>query len=202
MNIKVNCQNSILINQNIYVDPFQIEGNNKAKYIFITHPHFDHFSIDDIKKILTKDTILVCPKSMQKDVQAELDVSPFLVEPNKKYSLEDISFETFNAYNLNKNFHPKANEWVGYTLLIDGERVTIVGDSDATPELEKIKTDILLIPIGGYFTMNPAEAAEVTNLIHPKKVIPTHYGDIIGEKIFGKVFESLVDNKIICDLQL
>lgn len=202
MDVKVNFQNSILINKNIYIDPLNIEGNDKAKYIFITHPHFDHFSINDIKKIISKDTILICPRSIKKDVETALEISTFFVEPNKKYSLGDLEFETFGAYNLNKKFHPKENEWVGYTLILEDERVTIVGDSDVTPELKKVKTDILLIPIGGHFTMNLVEAAEVTNLIHPHKVIPTHYGEIIGDKSMGESFKNLIDDDIVCELHL
>ena len=52
MNINVNCHSSIKIG-NIYVDPFKIkEESSDAKYIFITHSHFDHYSLEDVKKII------------------------------------------------------------------------------------------------------------------------------------------------------
>ena len=76
----------------------------------------------------------------------------------------------------------------------------VVGDSDNTPELNKIKTDILLVPIGGTYTMNVEEAAKLTNNIKPRKVIPTHYGEIVGEKDLGKEFEKLIDKNIVCEL--
>lgn len=202
MNIKVNCQNSILINNNIYVDPFKLKDLSKAKYIFITHSHFDHYSIDDISKILDNNTIIICPLSMKEEVEKHFNVSTLFVEPNKTYTLDDFTFETFHSYNINKPFHPKSNNWVGYTLCIDNEKITIVGDSDVTDELKELKTDILLLPIGGHFTMTLDEAAELTNLIQPKKVIPTHYGEVVGNINMGATFKTLVNKDIICELQL
>ena len=47
----------------IYVDPYELGSENKPKadIIFITHDHFDHFSLDDIRKVATEKTLLVCP---------------------------------------------------------------------------------------------------------------------------------------------
>ena len=69
MNINVNFQNSIQIDNEIYIDPYELENNlNKAKYIFITHPHYDHFSLNDIKKVLTKETKLIIPSICLNDI--------------------------------------------------------------------------------------------------------------------------------------
>ena len=202
MEIKVNYQNSILINNEIYVDPLKVDGKVKAKYIFITHPHWDHFSTDDIKKTLTKTTKFICPKSMKKDIENLFDNPIIYVEPKQVYNVDDIEFKTFHSYNINKQFHPKENLWVGYILKIADETVAIVGDSDNTPELKEIKEDILLVPIGGHYTMTLQEAAELTNIINPKKVIPTHYGEIVGNKNMGKEFQTLLNKNIICELQI
>ena len=48
--------------------------------------------------------------------------------------------------------------------------------------------------------MTVQEAASLTNNIKPKKVIPTHYGEIVGEKSFGKDFEKMIDKDIVCEL--
>ena len=71
MKINVNYHSSICINDTIYVDPLKVKENNKANYIFITHPHYDHFSSDDIRKIITNETVIVCPKSMENEVRTE-----------------------------------------------------------------------------------------------------------------------------------
>lgn len=66
----------------------------------------------------------------------------------------------------------------GFKVTIRGVTYTICGDTDATDELKTIKTDVLLVPIGGTYTMDAKEAALLTNIIRPKLVIPTHYNTI------------------------
>lgn len=202
MKIEVNYHSSILINDEIYVDPLKVDGSVKVKYIFITHSHWDHFSLDDIRKVVTEKTKIICPKSMKGDVENMLKNDIIYVEPNNVYSFGDICFETFPSYNIDKPFHPKANLWVGYNINIGNSTVAVVGDSDNTPELRKIKTDILLVPVGGHYTMTVQEAAELTNTIKPKKVIPTHYGEIVGDKNMGRAFQDLINKDIICEVQL
>lgn len=199
MDIKINCHSSICVNDEIWFDPFRVDGG-KAKYIFVTHSHWDHFSVDDIKKLLTNETKIVCPLSMKREVQNLFENEIVFVEPEKSYLIDDLMVDVISSYNITKQFHPKDNGWVGYNVTIDGEKVLIVGDSDNTPELNKVKTDVLLVPIGGTYTMTIEEAAELTNSIKPKKVIPTHYGEIVGEKDFGKEFEKLIDGEIECEL--
>jgi len=42
--------------------------------------------------------------------------------------------------------------------------------------------DVAFIPVGGTYTMNSKEAANLINEIKPKKAIPIHYGSIVGTK--------------------
>lgn len=62
-------QNSIWIESRfgvIYIDPFQMKEEPKnATYILITHGHYDHFSPDDIAKVVGPHTILVVPEKME-----------------------------------------------------------------------------------------------------------------------------------------
>ena len=81
-------------------------------------------------------------------------------------------------------------------ITIDGNRIYIAGDTDATAEAKAVKCDIALIPIGGKFTMDYREAAELINIIKPKVAIPTHYGSLVGSKTDGEEFKKLVDNGI------
>ena len=66
-NIEVLCHSSIRINKSkiIYVDPYKIEKNyNDADIIFITHDHYDHYSEEDIDKVINKNTTIVIPEEM------------------------------------------------------------------------------------------------------------------------------------------
>ena len=202
MDIKVNFQSSILINNEIFIDPFRIKDRVKAKYIFITHPHFDHFSPEDIKKVMTKDTVFVCPLSMKDEYEKYFANNVLFVEPNKNYDFSDLHFSTIPAYNINKQFHRREFDWVGYILNIKDKKILITGDTDVTPELENAKVDIVLLPIGGYYTETLEEAATLINKIKPKLVIPTHYGEIVGNSNMGEKFKKLIKNDIKCKILL
>ena len=99
-------------------------------------------------------------------------------------------------YNILKPFHPKAAGWVGYILKINGKRIYIAGDTDATKEAKEVICDIALVPIGGTYTMDAKKAAELVNEINPEVVIPTHYGSIVGKLSDAKVFAANVKDTI------
>ena len=118
-----------------------------------------------------------------------------LVEPGHSYKIDDLEFDTTYAYNINKNFHPKSNKWVGYILKLNGITYYIAGDTDNIKEIQNINCDVALIPIGGTFTMDYKEAAELANVINANLVIPTHYGSIVGKLEDGENFKRLVKGK-------
>ena len=165
----------------LVIDPFQIISEEKADFVFITHPHYDHCSIEDIKKILQSHTIVVCTT----DVQSKLgkigsNVKTIVVEPGKNYEVAGLPIKTVPAYNKTKQFHPKENHWVGYIFIIDGTRVYHAGDSDLVPEISTVQSDIALLPVGGTYTMNAEEAAIAAQNIQPACAIPMHWGSIVG----------------------
>ena len=202
MKIEINCHSSIRItaNKTIYFDPFKIEEEcHDADIIFITHDHYDHFSIEDIKKIEKDDTVYVIPECMYNMLGGE---NVIVVEPGEKTIVE--GFETFAvpAYNKLKPFHPKMKGYVGYNVLIEGKRVYVAGDTDMNEDNMKLKCDIALVPVGGKYTMDYKQAAELVNLIKPEIAIPTHYGDIVGDKNDGEKFIGLLDPEIKGELKI
>lgn len=200
MNIEINCHSSIKIigDKIIYVDPFRIKENkNDADIIFITHDHYDHYSLEDIEKVKKQNTIIVMPEHLERKDDLKDAV---IVMPNKKYQVEGINVETIPSYNINKPYHPKGNNWVGYILNIEGKRIYIPGDTDITEENMKIQCDILFVPIGGTYTMNYEEGAKLTNIIKPKVAIPVHYGEIVGKKEDEEEFKKLLEKGIECKI--
>lgn len=200
-NIEVNAQSSIKIKglkKTIYIDPYQItKEENDADYIFITHEHYDHLSLEDIKKIIKSETIIIVPESCySKVLEFNFPNEIFQVKPNNKYSLLDLNFQTVAAYNTDKVYHPQSNEWVGYIIEIDNIKYFITGDTDITKENKLVKCDVLLIPIGGIYTMDYQEAATLTNLIKPRLAIPTHYQTVVGTKIDAVNYTKLLDKDI------
>ncbi|MCX8058608.1 MAG: MBL fold metallo-hydrolase [Spirochaetes bacterium] len=184
-------------NKVIYIDPFKISNNEeKADYIFSTHPHFDHYSEEDINKLIYKNTVLIVVEELKNKANKLNAKEVIFVNPGFKQNHDSIIFETVYAYNINKNFHPKSNNWVGYIIEIDGIKIYHAGDTDFIPEMKNLKTDIAFLPIGGTYTMNYKEAAEAANSFKPKIAIPIHFGSIIGTKSDAQNFISLLNKDI------
>lgn len=168
----------------VYIDPFQIpETSEKADIIFITHAHYDHCSIEDIKKIIKSSTIIVCGS----DVQSKLGkvgptIKSLITEPEKNETVYEINFSVVPAYNMDKQFHPKDNCWMGYIIKINCTKIYHSGDTDIIPEMKSIQTDIALLPVGGKYTMNAIQAVTAATIINPKLAIPMHYESIVGTK--------------------
>lgn len=200
-NIEVLCHSSIRFSKKkiIYFDPFKIEKNyNDADVIFITHDHYDHYSEEDIDKVVKGDTIIVVPEDLKTKLLKKglKEKNIITVRPNENYTVKNIEFKAIPAYNVNKQFHPKENAWVGYLLEIEGVTYYIAGDTDITEENKKVKCDVAFVPVGGTYTMDYKEAAELINEIKPKVAVPTHYGSIVGSKKDGIKFSKLVNPEI------
>ena len=200
-NIEVLYHSSIRINKGktIYIDPFKIDRNyNDADIIFITHDHYDHYSEEDIDKVINENTVIVIPeelltKVLKKGINKKAIVT---VEPNKKYMVQGIKFETVPAYNTNKTFHPKENDWVGYVIELNDIRYYIAGDTDITEENKKVKCDVAFVPVGGTYTMDFKEAAQLVNEIQPKVAVPIHYGSVVGTKQDAEEFIKLLHTNV------
>lgn len=189
----------------IHVDPFMSDSSPKnADFILITHDHHDHFSVKDIEKTANEKTVLIFPESMRE--KAENTGLTFrktvAVRPGESYEIDGLSFETVPAYNIGKPFHPKSAGWVGYILKTDGKRIYIAGDTDATEETKQVKCDVAFVPVGGKYTMNAAQAADLVNAIRPEIAIPVHYGGIVGTKQDGTEFAERVDGDIKVELKI
>jgi len=68
---------------------------------------------------------------------------------------------------------------MAFVVEIDGVHVGHLGDLGHLLTEEQLTelgpVDVLLVPIGGNFTLSPAEAAEVVSQVDPKIVIPMHF---------------------------
>jgi len=82
-------------------------------------------------------------------------------------------------------------------VVIDSGKVVYhAGDTCVFSDMRLIadlyKPELALLPIGGYFTMDPEQAAMATKLLRPKKVVPMHYNTWDPIKQDPKDFERLV----------
>ncbi len=171
----------------LYIDPFQIQTGPQADYILITHEHYDHFDPESVSRLRRPNTLVIGPES----VTAQLDEMAVHLLPGQSHQTADLSVFATAAYNLNKEFHPKADNRLGYILELDGQRLYHAGDTDLIPEMSQLGAiDLALLPVSGTYVMTADEAIEAVKTIKPKAAIPMHYGSIIGEQEDAERFKA------------
>lgn len=189
----------------IYVDPYQLSNaqhnQNDADIVLISHNHFDHLSMDDLRHVIGKKTSVVAAKECLEQLKTTGAAEVNGVAPGDRVTIQGLPVEAIAAYNTNKKFHPKADNKVGFVLTINGIRIYHTGDVDDIPEMSAVKPEVALVPVSGTYVMTAEEAAKAVNeKIKPKKLaIPMHYGSIVGTVKDAATFKRLVT---VCPVQI
>ncbi len=160
----------------VYIDPWKLKNVVKADVVCITHSHYDHLSQEDVEKIRKDSTVIIGPE----DCKSGFGKSFKIIAPGGSVTAGDVTVEAVPAYNTDKSFHPKSNNWVGYIVTVDGVRIYHAGDTDVIPEMADVEADVALVPVGGTYTMTVPQAVEAVKKINPKVAVPMHCGDIVG----------------------
>jgi len=182
----------------IYIDPFKITGGPKADIVLVSHEHFDHLSLDDLKKIVTPNTIVVAHAQSAGELSKIKAKETKIIKPGDRIRLGEITIEAVPAYNLNKGpepgkvFHPKEDGKLGFVVTVNNVRIYHAADSDHIPEMKGLNPDIALLPVSGTYVMTPQEAAEAVVSVNPKVAIPMHYNAIVGSRKDAETFKKLV----------
>ena len=184
--------------KNIYIDPYEGEYKEKADLVLITHSHHDHCDVSKTKKIVGKDTVIVCPSDCASKIEGNVRV----IKPGGKTEVNGIIVEAVHAYNYKRfrspgnPFHPKGLG-LGYVITVGGKRIYHAGDTDFIPEMKSLKNiSLALLPSGGTYTMDNSEAAEAALAINPEIAIPMHRWSSSPEA-FRKKVESSSDIKVV-----
>jgi len=173
----------------IYIDPYEGEYSEKADLILVTHSHADHCDPSKIKNVQKNDTVIIAPK----DCASMIGRSVKTLRPGEETSFDSIRVKAVEAYNFKRfrspgnPYHPKGFG-VGYLITAEGKTIYHAGDTDFISEMRKLGSiDVALLPSGGTYTMDNAEAAEAAIAINPKIVIPMHRWDTNPEEFKKKV---------------
>jgi L-ascorbate metabolism protein UlaG (beta-lactamase superfamily) len=153
--------------------------------ILITHGHFDH----------VQEAVAVA-KKFQSQVACIFEISVWLGSKGVKnvigmnkggtVQLGDVRATMVNAYHSSGIVEDGgqviyAGEAAGFVVEFEnGFRIYHAGDTCVFGDMKLIadlyKPEVLLLPIGGLYTMDPQQAAYACRLMNARKVIPMHYG--------------------------
>ncbi len=147
---------TLLIDPYFSGNPYAPSYTKTPDFILVTHEHFDHA---DVKQF-------TCPVVAPPTVRA---ANLITMKIGDKREIDGIIVEMIGAH------HPQSRYPTGYVITIEGKRIAHLGDTylEGVKPLENI--DVLLIPIGGTYTMNIDEAVKALEIIKPKLAIPMHY---------------------------
>ncbi|MGB9637630.1 MAG: MBL fold metallo-hydrolase, partial [Microgenomates group bacterium] len=126
----------------------------EADIVTVSHHHLDHSNV------------------------AAVDGNAFIIEAAGEYEIRGISIFGYQTFH-DSHSGAERGENIIYVIEADGLRVCHLGDlgSELSPKtLEELsEIDVLMIPVGGEFTLGPHEAAELVSQIEPKVVLPMHF---------------------------
>lgn len=144
----------------LVTDPFDSEmvglkfPKVSADIVTVSHEHKDHNQVElvrDIKKV---------------------------VSGPGEYEINEVSIIGIASYHDEKKGKLRGKNTV-YVIEMDGLRIVHLGDLGhklSEKVLEQIGgVDVLMIPVGGEYTLGPTEAAEMVRSVEPKIVVPMHY---------------------------
>jgi len=153
--------------------PIKLDDIDRADFIFVTHDHGDHLgnSVEIARKTGAKIVGIFDLCEAIKEAKVEcIDMNIGGLSDIGGLSVALVPATHSSAHGTSVGFVVKGKEatiyHAGDTGLFMG--MQLIG--------ELYKPDIALLPIGGWYTMGPYEAAYAVKLIKPKTVIPMHYG--------------------------
>lgn len=149
----------------IVTDPYDSEmvgikfPKTEADVVTISHSHKDHNQYKNVSGINGVDPLVI-------DMPGEFE----------KLGVRIFGFQSFH----DKTQGSERGENILYKFESEGISVLHCGDLGLIPEesfLESIgEIDILMVPVGGVYTIDSDEAVSLVKKIEPKIVIPMHYG--------------------------
>lgn len=163
-------------NATVVTDPYESKvgfamPSVSADLVTVSHDHFDHNAISFVSGTSRRD-------------------KPYVVTAPGEYEVGGVGVFGWATYHDNKQGEERGKNTV-YSIHIDGVRVVHLGDLGHTLDdtvIEGLGTvDVLLVPVGGVYTIDAEEAKKVIEQLEPAYVIPMHYRTDKHNDSFAKV---------------
>ena len=152
---------------------FRIESND---YSLIIDPYEDD-SVEGLSSLREKANMVLCTHEHgDHNFRDGIEITASTFCP--------LSIETIESFHDDAHGAKRGRNKI--FIISDGKaRIAHLGDLGAYPDdMESLKgLDVLLIPVGGFFTIDGATAADIVKKIRPRITVPMHYRD--DEKGFG-----------------
>lgn len=144
----------------IVIDPFNKDiglrvPKLEADILLVTHQHYDHNNTKAVKG------------------------NPFLIDGPGEYESENVFIQGIPSFHDDSQGNERGENTI-YTIEAEGINICHLGDfgqKELTEEqVERIgNIDILMVPVGGVYTISAQEATKIMSQIEPKITIPMHY---------------------------
>ena len=183
----------------IYIDPTgNTPTSGDADFILLTHNHGDHQSTAVITRLRKAGTVIVSsPPGVPALTTAFPGTTIQAVTPGNRLTLGGVEVEMVPMYNVVRNNHPRAMNFVGYVVNVGGVRVYHGGDTERFPEMKTFTADVALLPLGQTFTMiNVQDAVEAALDVQARIAIPIHWGNAEGTLADANFFTSTLANRM------
>ncbi len=185
----------------IAIDPHNIEGYGrrevKADAVLVSHYHIDHAAPEPIsnwdeKKVIygLKKTKPGSPPGKNEDFD------------EREVKVKDVTIQVLASYHDKLQGMQRGKNAI-FVIEMDGLRLVHLGDLGhvLTPAQIKAigKVDVLMIPVGGVYTLNGEDAKQVVAQLKPRRyVIPMHYSTKVYDYVLTEErFLEDVDEKLI-----
>ncbi len=155
---------------------FKIKGKNAT---VITDPFDPEFVGLKLPKDLESDIVTVSHQHGDHNNVKDMTSEPIVFEGPGEYERKGVAVIGVSSFHDNQKGAERGKNTI-YNINIDGLNIVHLGDfGQETLTQEQIgeigSCDILMIPVGGIFTIDGKLASEVVAQLEPKVIIPMHY---------------------------
>ena len=105
----------------ICTDPYKLSSFIRPDIVLISHNHFDHLSLDDLKKISSNNTTIIAAKECIDQLTKIPSKEKIGLDPGQEKIINNIKIKAVSAYNIDKinpdtrkPFHPKEDKKIGF----------------------------------------------------------------------------------------
>lgn len=165
---------------------FLIKGKNAS---IITDPYDSSVVGLKFPKHLNSDMVTVSHDHPDHNAVAQIEGNPFIVTGPGEYDIKGVSIVGVGSFHDPDKGTQRGINTI-YRIEIDGITVVHLGDIGHVPPADVIDTldgvDILMIPVGGIYTVDAEQAKNIISEIEPSVILPMHFGRAeLNKETFG-----------------